>query len=140
MLRVLAFALHAREELTFGKGVSDEDEPDLWAKDLTGVIELWIELGQPEEKAILRACGRSNQVVVYAYSGNATAWYSSIENKIARAKNLAVYAVSAETKAALGALAARSMDLQCTIQDGDIWIRTAKDSVQVALTTLRAPA
>ena len=139
MLRVLAFALNAREELLFGKGLSDDDEPDLWAKDLTGVIELWIELGQPEEKAILKACGRSKQVAVYAHNANAAAWYASIEGKISRAKNLTIVAVAPESKAALGALAARSMDLQCTIQDGDVWIRTAKESVQIALTTLRAP-
>ncbi len=139
MVRVLAFALNASEYLTFGKGLSDDDEPDLWAKDLTGIIELWIELGQPEEKAILRACGRSAKVIVYAHVANAAAWWAGVEGKLSRAKNLAVYAIAPESKAALGALAARSMDLQCTVQDGDVWIRTSTESVQVALTTLRAP-
>ena len=64
MVRVLAFALHADQDLGFGKGLSDEDEPDLWLKDLTGVIRLWIDIGQPDEKRMRRACGRAEQVFV----------------------------------------------------------------------------
>jgi len=59
MMRCLAFALNAGEALAFGKGLSDADEPDLWQRDLTGAIQLWIEVGQPDEKRILRACGRA---------------------------------------------------------------------------------
>ena len=59
MARILAFALNADERLAFGKGLSDADEPDLWQKDLTGAIEHWIEVGQPDEKRLLRACGRA---------------------------------------------------------------------------------
>ena len=39
MLRLLAFALFADERLEFGRGLSTDDEPDLWRKDLTGLIE-----------------------------------------------------------------------------------------------------
>lgn len=138
MLRVLAFALNAQEGLAFGKGISEEDEPDLWAKDLTGRVLTWIEIGHPDERAILRACGKSDEVIVYATNANAAQWWSGLEHKLARAKNLRVVAVSPESREALGQLAARSMDLAVTIQDGDVWVRTPKDSVQVALTELRA--
>lgn len=57
MVRLLAFALHAHESLSFGRGVSAEEEPALWLKDLTGAIDLWIEVGQPDEKIVRRACG-----------------------------------------------------------------------------------
>jgi uncharacterized protein YaeQ len=137
MMRVLAFALHACDGLTFGKGVSEESEPDLWERDLTGHVVTWIELGQPDDRAILRACGKADQVVVYAYANGAANWWSTVEHKVTRAKNLAVYAIAPETREALGRLAARSMDLQVTIQDGDIWLRTPTDSVQVARTALR---
>ena len=66
MVRVLAFALNAHEYLGFGKGISDVDEPDLWQKDLTGAIDHWIEAGQPDEKRILKACGRAVRVSIYA--------------------------------------------------------------------------
>jgi len=62
MVRLLAFVLHAHEALSFGKGLSADGEPDLWQKDLTGAIELWIDVGQPDEKSIRKACGRAKQV------------------------------------------------------------------------------
>ena len=47
MARLLAFVLHAGERLAFGKGLSDPDEPDLVARDLTDAIVQWIEVGTP---------------------------------------------------------------------------------------------
>src|SRR4051812_23966911 len=70
MVRLLAFALFADERLQFGKG-SAEDEPDLWRKDLTGDILEWIDLGQPDEQRIRKACGRARQVIVINYGGRA---------------------------------------------------------------------
>src|SRR5512147_3279852 len=66
MVRLLAFALHANEGLAFGRGLSTDDEPDLWQRDLTGAIRLWIDVGLPDEKLLRRACGRADEVVVYA--------------------------------------------------------------------------
>ena len=72
MVRLLAFALHAHDMLAFGRGLSADDEPDLWQKDLTGAIDLWIDVGQPDEKRMLKACGRSSRVVVYSTAAAAT--------------------------------------------------------------------
>src|SRR3546814_7156842 len=69
MIRLLAFALHADDALEFGRGLSSDDEPDLWRKSLSGEIELWIDLGQPDESRIRKACGRSRAVVVVNYGG-----------------------------------------------------------------------
>jgi uncharacterized protein YaeQ len=75
MIRLLAFAIHASDALTFTKGLFDTEEPDLWQKDLTGAIELWIEVGQPDDKRLMKACGRSEHVVVYSYSATSHIWY-----------------------------------------------------------------
>jgi len=119
MVRLLAFALHAHERLEFGRGLSTDDEPDLWRKSLTGEIEQWIELGQPDEQRIRKACGRARQVTVINYSGrSAGIWWDKIEAGLARSKNLTVIDISAEAVQALAALLGRSMQLQCLIQDG----------------------
>lgn len=131
MMRVLAFALHAHEALIFGKGLSTDDEPDLWQKDLTGAIDLWIEVGQPDEKRVLKACGRSAQVVVYSYSSTSNVWWSQVGSKLERARNLRVMNVPSETSQALAQLAQRSMQLQCTIQDGHIWFSAGEETVQI---------
>lgn len=135
MMRVLAFVLHANEALVFGKGLSADDEPDLWQKDLTGAIDLWIEVGQPDDKRIMKACGRAAQVIVYAYAHNSPIWWSGIGSRIERAKNLRVINVPHTTSAALAKMAQRNMQLQCTIQDGQTWITANDETVQVDLTS-----
>lgn len=139
MMRVLAFALNAHHALAFGRGLSNVDEPDLCRRDLTGAAQLWIEVGLPDEKTVLKACGRAARVLVYAYGGSATQWWKQAGPKLARARNLEVQAVDAEASRALGALAQRNMQLQCTVQEGDIWMRDEVGAVQVTLATLQAP-
>ncbi len=140
MARLLAFALNAHEHLAFGKGLSNTDEPDLWQKDLTGAIAHWIEVGQPDEKRLLRACGRAHRVTVYTYGNRAELWWKPIAEKLARAKNLAVWRIPASASQALGRLAARNMQLQCTIQDGQIWLSDAAQTLQLELSALKAEA
>ncbi|OGB24064.1 MAG: hypothetical protein A3I66_11355 [Burkholderiales bacterium RIFCSPLOWO2_02_FULL_57_36] len=139
MVRLLAFVRHADPALNFGKGLSDVDEPDLWKKDLTGAIDLWIEVGQPDEKRILKACGRAAQVIVYSYSSNSSIWWSQISNRVERARNLTVINLPSAISLALAKLAQRSMQLQCTIQDGQTWLTGDGETVQLDLTLLKAP-
>src|SRR5512137_3173344 len=67
MVRLLAFALHADDALEFGRGLSTEDEADLWQRDPAGVLVRWIDVGLPDERTIRKACGRAREVVVLAY-------------------------------------------------------------------------
>ena len=131
MIRLLAFAIHANEALTFTKGLFDTDEPDLWQKDLTGAIQLWIEVGQPDEKRLMKACGRSEQVIVYSYSATSHIWFKQIANKLERAKNLTVINIPAEASQQLEKLAKRNMQLQCTIQDSQIYLTDGAETVLV---------
>ena len=119
MARVLAFALNADDALAFGKGLSSDDEPDLWRKDLTGEVDLWIELGQPDEPAIRRAAGRSRRVIVYTYSGrSADVWWKKTSAAVARTKNVSVVDIDQATVEALAALTERTMQMQFIVQDG----------------------
>ena len=137
MMRLLAFALHAHEALSFGKGLSTDDEPDLWQKDLTGAIDLWIEVGQPDERRILKACGRAAQVLVYSYSSTSPIWWGQTAAKVERAKNLSVLNLPPAASLALAKLAQRTMQLQCTIQDGQIWMTGGDQTVQLDLAVLK---
>ncbi|MFM9914134.1 MAG: YaeQ family protein [Methylophilaceae bacterium] len=140
MVRLLAFARHADEALTMAKGLSDADEPDIWLKDLTGSIKLWIEVGQPDEKRILKACGRSEQVAIYAYSGNgAGIWWQQIAPKLQRLSNLTVVNIIPPTSIELSKLAQRNMQLQCTIQDEEVWMAGDEERVQVEFSVLKTP-
>jgi len=138
MVRLLAFVLHAHEALSFGRGLSAEEEPALWHKDLTGAIERWIEVGQPEEKTIRRACGRAKQVCIYTYGGRgADQWWEKNLASLERLNNLAVMNLSLDGSRALAALAQPSMQLQCTIQEGQIWMADGKNTAHIELTNLK---
>ena len=140
MVRVLAYALHAQDGIAFTRGLSEVDEPDVWAKSLAGEITLWIDLGQPDEARIRRACSRAEQVVVLCYSTSCDIWWKQIAGKLTRFANLTVLQLPADTSQALAALAARSMRLQCMVQDGEIWFNSETASVPVKFTRLQAPA
>ncbi len=131
MVRLLAFALYADEALSFGKGMSSDEEPDLWHKDLTGEIKRWIDVGLPDERAIRKASGRADQVVVISYGRSADIWWGQVHDKLQRLNNLTVLKVPSETTLALAALASRNMQLQCTIQEGHIMITSDAGMIEV---------
>jgi len=146
MVRVLAFALNAHEGLVFGSSIGNDDEPDLWLKDLTGAIRLWIDVGLPDEKRIRRACGRSGQVVVYSYGRGTDLWWKQSGEKLARSGNLTVIHLPQADTQAIAKFADRNMKLRsmklfCTIQDGQVWLADQDETVQVeAQTRLAASA
>ncbi|HQR02683.1 MAG: YaeQ family protein [Proteobacteria bacterium] len=139
MVRLLAFARHADEHLEFGRGISADDEPALWQKTYAGDIDLWIEVGLPDERLLRRASGRAGQVVVYAYGGRAMdAWWNKEGGAISRLANVTVWALDDETCHGLESLAERSMQLQCTIQDGSLWLTDGPGTVAVTPRRLTA--
>lgn len=140
MVRLLAFARHASDALSFGRGLSSDDEPDLWQKDLTGAVDIWIDVGQPDDKRIRRACGRAAEVFVYSYGGRGTdLWWEQTSGKLERAGNLTVINLPLVCTQALAKLAQRSMQLQFTIQDGQIWVADAERRVELEPAIWKAP-
>jgi uncharacterized protein YaeQ len=138
MVRLLAFALHAREGLEFGRGLSADDEPDLWQRDLTGVIKKWIDVGLPDEREVRKACGRAREVCVLAYGGRAVdLWWQGAREKLERQDRLAVSEVPIEASKALAQLAGRSMRLQVTIQEAHVYVGDGASSVPVDLRVLK---
>lgn len=132
MVRLLAFALFAHEDMQFTRGLSSEDEPDLWQKDLTGAIEHWIELGMPDESRIRKGCNRARRMTVVTYGDRAPqVWWDKIRSSVARFDNLRVINLSGETTQALGTRVERSMQLQITIQDGVFWVSSGDAQVEL---------
>lgn len=131
MVRLLAFALYADEALAFANGMGSDEEPDLWQKDLTGSIVRWIEVGLPGERAIRRASGRADKVVIVSYGRAAGIWWNENRSQLQRLNNLTVLNLPAETTQALAALASRSMQLQCTMQEGHIMLTSDAGMIEI---------
>ena len=141
MVRLLAFAVFAADDLEFGRGLSTDDEPDLWRRDLTGLVELWIEVGLPEEKWLRKACGRARQVVVLAYgAAKAEQWWKRNEQDLLRLDKLTVLSLPAAAGPSLAAMAARSMRIDVTIQESQIWLGSELAQASLQLQVLKPPA
>lgn len=136
MVRVLAHALNAPADVTAtpllpARGLSDTDEPDLWQHDRSGALLQWIEVGQPDERRLVRACARSARVAIYAYAAAAPIWWKSVAGKLARLRTLDVWQIDAQASRALAGLAQRAMQLQVTVQDGLVWVGDGKRAVEL---------
>lgn len=145
LVRLLAFALNVpadtdRGALQFARGLSDSDEPDLWQRDLTGQLLHWIEVGQPDERRLAKACARAERVTIYCYGSAADIWWAGIRNKLTRLQRLAVWQIPAEQAQALAALATRSMQWQLTVQDGHVWVHAEPGSVELVPVLLQGRA
>jgi len=140
MVRLVALAFHAHAlqtelggdgTLAFGAGLSDPDDPDVWLRDFTGQTRLWIEVGQPDEVAITKACRKSEQVALYCFHHAAEVWWRGIETKLTRLDNLSVFRIPAAASQELAQLAQRSMQLQATIQEGVLMLGDASRHVDI---------
>lgn len=140
MVRLAAFALNAHAlqtlcngdaTLAFGAGLSTPEDPDVVLRDFTGRTRLWIEVGQPEERPVAKACSQADQVAVYAYSSAAEIWWRGVEGKLARLAHLSVWRIPAAQSQSLQKLAQRTMQLQATIQEGHLMLGDGRDSVDV---------
>jgi len=135
MVRLFVFALHAHSELVFTKGLSSDDEPALWQKSLSNEIQIWIDLGQPDEKRIRKACGRANQVFIYTYQHrNAQVWWNQIADKLSRFENLSVININENGVSTLTKRVQRNMQLQILIQDGLCWLTNNEQTQPIDLT------
>jgi len=140
MVRLVALALNAHQlqtvlggdgVLAFGAGLSNPDDPDVSLRDFTGQTRLWIEVGQPEDKPIAKACNKADQVLLYAFNHAAEVWWRGIETKLTRLDKLQVWRVPTEAAQALAALAQRSMQLQATVQEGVLMLGDGTRNVDI---------
>jgi uncharacterized protein YaeQ len=136
MIRLLALALNLPADTDHGtlelaKDLWETDEPALWHKDLTGEIKHWIDVGQPDEKRLLRASGRADRVSVLSYSASTPIWWAGIANKVARADNIEAWQIEVAQSQALAALAQRTMQLQLSVQDGTCWLGDGQTSIEI---------
>jgi len=136
MIRLLALALNLPADTNHGslelaKDLWDADEPALWHKDLTGEIKHWIDVGQPDEKRLLRASGRADRVSVLSYSASTPIWWAGIANKVARADNIEAWQIDVAQSQALAQLAQRTMQLQLSVQDGSCWLGDGQQSIEI---------
>jgi uncharacterized protein YaeQ len=68
-LRVLAYCLRYEEGIAFGPGLSDPEAADLWARDPTGRLLLWVECGSADPQKLRRVLQHHSGAAVHAVFG-----------------------------------------------------------------------
>ncbi|KIS45336.1 YaeQ family protein [Kosakonia radicincitans] len=141
MLRLLAWIKYADERLQFTRGLSAEDEPEAWLRNDYLGIDLWIELGLPDEKRLKKACTQAKDVALFTYNSRAAQiWWQQNQNRCASFDNLSVWYLDDEQLAALSAFANdRTMTLQATLQDGAIWLSDDTQNREIHLEAWHQP-
>ncbi len=131
MVRVLAFCIEAQEHLTFTKGLSSPDEPDIWARSLDDQIKLWVDVGEPAVDRIKKASRISSSVKVYSFNSKSDVWWSQEASKFA-ALDVQVYQVAWPSIQALSTLVERTMDMAVTITEGTAYFSAEKGECEVS--------
>ena len=141
----LTLARHPSETqermMQFTRGLCADDEPEAWLRNDHLGIDLWIELGLPDERRIKKACTQAAEVALFAYNSRAAQiWWQQNQSKCAQFANLSVWYLDDEQLAKVSAFADRTMTLQATIQDGVIWLSDDKNNLEVNLTVWQQPS
>ena len=144
MIRVLALALcwpadTSSGTLELAKDMWEPDEPALWHKSFSDEIMHWVEVGQPDDKRLMKASGRARKVSLFAFQSSTNVWWNTVANKLTRAQNLTVWQIPTEQSQALATVAKRTMQLQVSIQDGTVWINDGEQTIEITPLKLMGP-
>jgi uncharacterized protein YaeQ len=138
MLRLLSFALYADENLSFGKGLSSADEPDLWLHNDNGTINTWIDLGQPDTKQVKRACSKSERVIVFSYGDSVLEnWWGPNQQLLNSLKNLQVLHINADHYHSLKDFAEKNMSLTVNIDEDEVYLSNDLDTLNFQISLLK---
>ena len=136
MVRLLVYALNYHEQLSFGKGLSSIDEPDLWQCSLDGQVEHWFEMGQASPDRLRKAVSRAQQVSLYAYGSETDVWWKKNGDAIAALPKVAIWRFDWQETRQLPALCSRNMKLDMTVSDGIIYLSDGQQTLQLTVSRL----
>ena len=131
-VRLIAYALFYHEQLAFGRGLSDVDEPALWEKSLDDRVLHWIEVGQPDAERITWCSRRTEKFSLVAY-GNLRVWQTKVLDTVRSLKNINVVGVEQEALAELARDLPRSISWSVMISDGELFVTDERGQHEIRL-------
>ena len=137
--RVLAYCFEYTEGIAFSKGLSDPDDPAIAVRDLTGVLQTWIDIGAPEAPRLHRASKVARRVAVYAYR-DVTPWFARIAGeRIHRSEAVEVHVIDRELVIAIAARLERRMDIDLAVSDRNVYVSVANETYSGNIDLRRLP-
>lgn len=136
LFRLLAFLYCSHEDLEFTKGLSTTDEPELWQKGLSGEILHWIELGQPDEKRVRQACGKSQKVTIFTYhQTKGPEWSSKMKSKLIGNSKVEIFHFDVIENGPIDKFVNKSMRLSCTIEDNYMYLGNDDERIGIKVSS-----
>lgn len=136
VVRVLAFCLNTRDQLVLCKGLSDTEEPDIWAHSLDGNLELWIDVGEPSVERIKKASRITKDVKIYSFNNKAPTWWQQNEQQLT-SLNAAIYQFPWEQVQSLASIIDRGVDLSMTISENSVYVASDLGECELILEQLQ---
>ena len=130
MVRVLAYCINAQEQLTFTKGLSEVDEPDLWVRSYDDKTKLWIDIGEPSAERIKKSCRLAEKVKIYCFNSKADVWWQQSQGKI-RQLQASLIKFDWQEIQHLASLVERTMDMSVSISGDSAYIAAQKGEIEV---------
>jgi uncharacterized protein YaeQ len=135
MARVLAFCLNAQDSLSFTKGLSEPDEPDIRLRTLDDQLALWIDVGEPAVERIKKATRLAHTVKVYSFNSKSVTWWELAQAGYSQL-TASIFRFDPESIKSLSAFVTRKMDMSVTISGDSVFVATESGECDVACTTL----
>ena len=138
LTRVLAFALSHQEGLEFSPaGLGDPELPAIRLFGAHGVVDLWIEIGNPSARKLHKAAKTAKKVVVYTYKSPEVLLKDIADNDVHRANEIEVYAFDPKFLLELESLLGKSNRWSVLHQQGRLDIESGGTSVSGDVSSLK---
>jgi uncharacterized protein YaeQ len=136
LTRVVAYCLEYAEGIAFSKGLSDPDDPAIAVRDLTGALQVWVDIGLPEPERLHRASKAAPRVAVYTHKDPAQ-WAAKLAAaKIHRAEKLEVFVLDRPWLAQIVARLERRMAFSLARSEGEIYLTIGDATLQTVSSRL----
>ena len=136
MARIVVYCLNMQENLTFTKGLSAIEEPDIWVKSLDDQLKLWIDMGEPTPDRVKKSSRLAPKVKVYSFNSKSDTWWEQNKSKMQSFKNVEFYQLDWQQVQALATIAKRNMDWSLTISGDTIYIAAENQECELVISVL----
>jgi uncharacterized protein YaeQ len=134
LTRLLAYCLEYAEGIVWSKGLADPDEPAIAIRDLTGVLQTWIDIGAPEAARLHKAAKAARRVAVYAHR-ELDSWLARLAGeRIHKAEAVEVYEVDRQFLAGFVARLERRMDFDLSVAERTLYLSVGDATLTGSLT------
>jgi len=137
--RVLAYCLEHQEGIAFSKGLDDPDEPALVVRDLTGVMRVWIDIGNPDAARLHKASKATPRVVIYTHKDPDRLLRQMAGERIHRRDVIEIRAVDRELIDQIDQRVDRRMKVALSVTDGHLYVTIGGETLEGSVQRLSLP-